>query len=490
MVFSSFTYLLLFLPVTFLAIHLASHFSRSCALITLVLCSLFFYASWEISYLPIILFSIACNYIFGRLIEAASKWRKLFFSIAVTINISLLFYYKYTDFFIHNINFIFSFSFAMTNITLPLAISFFTFQQIAWLFDKYNKINYSCTFTEYGCAVSYFPHLIAGPLVQYTEIIPQLTPHFGREQRYSNIAKGLFLIAFGLFKKIMIADTLAQFVSAGYSDLSSLHLIFSWCITLGYCMQIYYDFSGYCDIAMGSSYLFNIRLPENFQLPYASKNISYFWRRWHITLGNFFTKCLYIPLGGSRTGLLKTCRNLLFVMLISGLWHGAGYGFIIWGGLHGLALVCHRLWRECKIAIPIFWAWSITFLFITLAWVFFRAESLPDALVMFSALAGQNGIILPEWSSFLSNVFPSLTFENLWTHGLQGGNQRVFFICLLFATLWSIFGKEPLTIWEKFAPSLNKRQIVMSALLTSAIFFASFAKMLMVPYTEFIYFNF
>jgi D-alanyl-lipoteichoic acid acyltransferase DltB (MBOAT superfamily) len=233
----------------------------------------------------------------------------------------------------------------LDKIVLPLAISFFTFQQIAWLVDQYRADAPPSSFSEYACAVAFFPHLIAGPIVRYNDLIPQFQDGKSFSLDWDCVARGLFLIGCGVFKKIVIADTLSVYAVFGFDQAASLTLLQAWLSVLAYTMQIYFDFSGYCDIAIGAAYLLGIRLPDNFRSPYKAASVREFWQRWHMTLGGFLTRYLYIPLGGNRGGLSRTCINVMLVMTISGLWHGAGFGFILWGAAHGAVMVLQRLWN-------------------------------------------------------------------------------------------------------------------------------------------------
>lgn len=269
---------------------------------------------------------------------------------------------------------------------LPLAISFFTFQQIAFLVDTYKGETREYHFLNYALFISFFPQLIAGPIVHHQEMMPQFKRNENNQFDTANTVKGIFIFIIGLFKKVVIADTLAIWAIKGFDQATSLTFIEGWITSLSYTFQLYFDFSGYSDMAIGLALLFHIKLPVNFHSPYKALNIQDFWKRWHMTLGRFLTKYLYIPLGGNQKGRVHTYINLLIVFVISGLWHGAGWTFVFWGFLHGLAAVVHRIWRDMGYKMNKFLAWFLTFQFVNVAWIFFRAKSWDDAAKVFKAM--------------------------------------------------------------------------------------------------------
>jgi len=291
------------------------------------------------------------------------------------------------------------------HITLPLAISFFTFQQIAYLIDSYRKETKEYDFLNYALFVTFFPQLIAGPIVHHKEMMPQFASKWNLIKNYKNIALGIFIFSIGLFKKVVIADTFAQWSNHGFDVAKSLNLYEAWATSLSYTFQLYFDFSGYTDMAIGAALLFNIKIPINFNSPYKATSIQDFWRRWHITLSRFLRDYIYIPLGGNRKGKFKTYNNLMVTFLIGGIWHGAGWMFVIWGLLHGMALVIQKIWNEMGFKMHMFLAWFITFNFLNITWVFFRAKEWNDALKVLKGMFGQTGISITEQSNkFLGNI--------------------------------------------------------------------------------------
>ncbi|GHV04586.1 peptidoglycan O-acetyltransferase [Campylobacterota bacterium] len=297
----------------------------------------------------------------------------------------MLGYFKYTDFFLDNFNGIFGASVPLPHIVLPLAISFFTFQQIAFLVDTYRE-KASYDFITYALFVVFFPQLIAGPIVHHKEMMPQFVSKKNLIVNYRNIAAGVFIFTIGLFKKVVIADTLALSATHGFDVAITLTMIEAWATSLCYTFQLYYDFSGYCDMAIGAALLFNIKLPINFNSPYKAINIQDFWHRWHITLSRFLRDYLYIPLGGNRCSKTRLYINLFIVFLLGGIWHGAGWGFVIWGALHGVAIVVHRFWHDRGFKMNAILGWFITFNFVNIAWIFFRAKDMHSAMNVLSGM--------------------------------------------------------------------------------------------------------
>ncbi len=387
MVFASYEFLFKFLPTAIILYFIIGKlFTIKSQHLFLVLASLFFYGYFNISYLWIILISIIVNYSISNFIEENKSYRKSIFILGLVFNLGLLGYFKYYNFFIDNINMIFRGSILVPSILLPLGISFFTFQQISFLIDIYRGKSLKYDFLSYCLFVTFFPQLVAGPIVLPNEMLPQFHDKANGNLNYKNLNKGLYLLAIGLAKKIILADSIATFADVGFDTMTSLTMFEAWLTSLSYTMQLYFDFSGYCDIAMGVGLMFNIKLPQNFNSPYKSTNIRDFWRRWHITLGRFLTNYLYIPLGGSRAGEGKTLRNLLIIFIVSGIWHGAGWNFILWGLLHGIAIVIHRMWCNKGYSMNKFIGWILTFNLVNILWVFFRATTFNDAIKIITSM--------------------------------------------------------------------------------------------------------
>ncbi|MEA3512138.1 MAG: MBOAT family protein [Campylobacterota bacterium] len=420
MLFNSFEFIFMFLPLTFIVYFYLNHKRLTVASKGfLVFTSLVFYSWWNIIYLPLILSSMLFNYIIGNTLAQELKNKKRFSKKSILIfgiiaNISLLAYFKYADFFIENLNFMTNSSIDLLNLALPLAISFFTFQQIAYLVDSYRSETKEYDFLNYAVFVTFFPQLIAGPIVHHKEMMPQFELPKNKILNYNNIAAGLFIFSIGLFKKVVIADTFAIWATAGFDTATTLNFFEAWGTSLSYTFQLYFDFSGYTDMAVGLALLFNIKLPVNFNSPYKATNIQDFWRRWHITLSRFLRDYIYIPLGGSRVSSFRIYSNLMTTFIIGGLWHGAGWTFIFWGFLHGIALVIHRIWSSLGFKLHIWLAWFITFNFINISWVFFRAKEWDDAIKVLSAMFSFSSIgISKELASFINYINPLSQYQKV-----------------------------------------------------------------------------
>src|SRR3954452_20382460 len=386
MLFSSYAFLFQFLPAVALAFAAARRWSPRCGIWALAVASLIFYGAWKPVYLLVLLASIAFNFLLGLKMEDPQRRRALG-TLGVAINLAVLGYFKYTNFLLDSFGALTGAPLPFVNVVLPLGISFFTFQQIAYLVDVMRGAKVKRDLVSYTLFVSFFPHLIAGPLVHHAEMIPQFKR--ARSGRSAVLAaRGLAMFAAGLFKKVVIADNLAQFVPPVFAHLDAgggVSAQWPWLATLAYSLQIYFDFSGYSDMAIGLALLFGIRLPVNFRSPYKARSIIEFWRRWHITLSRFLRDYLYIPLGGNRFGESRRYQNLMVTMLLGGLWHGAAWNFVIWGGLHGFYLCINHLWhrwrgeRATTSAAARLASWAATFLAVVIAWVFFRAKTATGA---------------------------------------------------------------------------------------------------------------
>jgi len=384
MLFNSAEFLFLFLPAALLLYFLLGRLGSGVAISVLGLASLFFYAWWDVRFLPVLLASVLANYAIGRWIclQRAQAPRILFLGVA--FNLGLLGFYKYADFFLGSFNAVTGNELPLPGVILPLGISFFTFTQIAFLVDTARGKAEEPGFMKYLLFVTYFPHLIAGPILHHAQMMPQFGNADALRLRAESVSVGLTLLTIGLIKKVFLADHFATYATpvfvAGGADGATPTFHEAWVGALAYTLQLYFDFSGYCDIALGLSRLFNIDLPINFNSPYKSVSIIDFWRRWHMTLSTFLRDYLYIPLGGNRNGRLRRYINLVLTMLLGGLWHGANWTFVVWGALHGTLLVINHAWnavteRAPALRLPTPLAILLTFLVVVVAWVPFRAES-------------------------------------------------------------------------------------------------------------------
>jgi D-alanyl-lipoteichoic acid acyltransferase DltB (MBOAT superfamily) len=384
--FNSYEYLIYFLPIAALGYFAFGQRPRW-AVRWLVVASLFFYGWWTPAHLPLIAASIIGNFWIAHCIQRAPR-RGAWLAAGVTANLLLLGLFKYSDFLLRTLAQAGPVPLVQLDLALPLGISFFTFTQIAFLVDVSRHKATEPSFGNYALFVTFFPHLLAGPIIHHSEMMPQFSSTTNKRVAWENVAAGLFLLSIGLAKKVFLADPLVPLVSAGFDHPATIGMLQAWLSALAYTLQIYFDFSGYTDMALGAALIFNIRLPVNFDSPYRALDLREFWQRWHITLSRFLREYVYVPLGGNRAAEPRVLANLLLTFLLGGLWHGAAWTFIAWGALHGLGLCCRRLWHRSGHRLPRFAAWTITFLFVVVTWVFFRAHSLDDAAAIVQAMAG------------------------------------------------------------------------------------------------------
>lgn len=406
MLFNSYPFLLAYLPTTVLGFFLIGRMGKAAGAAWLAACSLFFYGWWDYRYLVLLIASICANYLVGSYItrHSATTKGRLALTIAVAANLALLGYYKYADFFLSSCNALLGTHWPILGIVLPIGISFFTFTQIAFLADAYAGKVTEYRFIYYALFVTYFPHLVAGPVLHHKEMMPQFDEDRNYRPHAANFAIGLTIFAIGLAKKVLIADNLAGYAAPAFAPGTTPTLFFAWGGALAYTFQLYFDFSGYSDMAIGLSRLFGVRLPLNFNSPYKARNIAEFWRCWHMTLSRFLRDYLYIPLGGNRHGTLRRQTNLLTTMALGGLWHGAGWNFVIWGGLHGGFLVINQAWQTLCRRFPFnipprlggFLGVALTFVCVVFAWVYFRAPDLATANRLVTGMLGGFGAALPE----------------------------------------------------------------------------------------------
>jgi D-alanyl-lipoteichoic acid acyltransferase DltB (MBOAT superfamily) len=485
MLFNSYAFIFLFLPITFfIYFYLNKIHLTEAGKGFLVFASLFFYSWWDIAYLPLILISILFNYVIGNQLSRYKKRKrccskKVLLTFGVIANLGLLGYFKYSDFFIENYNTVLDTDISLLHLALPLAISFYTFQQIAYLVDSYRSETREYDFLNYAVFVTFFPQLIAGPIVHHAEMMPQFANARNKIKNYHNIALGLFIFSMGLFKKVVIADTFAVWATNGFDIAEKLNMIEAWVTSLSYTFQLYFDFSGYTDMAIGIALLFNIKLPINFNSPYKATSIQDFWRRWHMTLSRFLKDYVYIPLGGNRKGEIRTYINLFATFLLGGIWHGAGWTFVFWGALHGLALMIHRAWHNLGMKLPTLLAWFITFNFLNIAWVFFRAKEWDDALkVLHGMFFGT--LILPEFLESKLTYLGKYGIEfGRWIHGVEGDKLTILWLFSGFVLVLAF--KNSMQLRNSFKPNIIH-------MISTILFFLSI--FLLYRKSEFIYFNF
>lgn len=481
MLFSTYIFIFIFLPIVLIVYFGLSHFaSQKVQHLFLIASSLFFYGYAHINYVFLIMTAVIVNYSASCAIQKISKpsFRKTTFIITLLFNIGLLGYYKYTDFFIENINVIFDTSFTLKRIILPVGISFFTFQQIAYLISIWKREEKVPSFLDYTLFITFFPQLVAGPIVFSKEVMYQYQDDKNRFFNLSNFNKGLFIFVIGLFKKCVIADSLNIFVNNGYDSHYFAFLNFgqAWIVALSYTLQIFFDFSGYSDMVIGLAKMMNINLPVNFYSPYKSVSITEFWKRWHITLGRSLAVLVYFPLGGNKKGLTRTCFNILIVFLVSGIWHGAAWTFIIWGLMHGIVRVFEKLFDKYLIRIPSFIRIFITFIFINITWVLFRAPNLNDACEMLHKM------FYPDNFNFQLKTIGLLAIDGILNYpDILSTLYILLFLFVLFAVIF-LYKKNSIDLYNEFKPSVAR------ALIIALLFSVSVVHLSRI--SPFIYFNF
>ena len=503
MLFNSYFFLLFFLPIAVAGYYILKYFKQDAASkVFLIAVSLWFCGYYNMTYVYVICGSMAFNYIFHRILLKTERvvWRKVLLFISVTTDVGLLFYFKYYDFFVENINKVFQSNFDIKVIILPLGISFFTFQQISFLVDTYRKELEQESILDYCLFVTFFPKLVEGPIAAHKDLIPQFqnmkNNSFDKEMFY----KGIILFVCGLAKKVLIADTISGAVDWGYTYSGVLNSVNVIVIFLLYTLQLYFDFSGYCDMARGLGYFFGIRIPLNFLSPYKSKNIVDFWKTWHITLGRFFVKYIYIPLGGNRKGQIRTIVNIMIVFLVSGFWHGASWTFIFWGFLQGIMNSLVRIWHGVKQKLKIPSAKTSTgrtigsaisiflnFCFVVLTMGIFRAQSMEQIKQLFGTLTDFHFTpVFKEITDFLTLTELEYIIK-LIPHGSAFLSSAFGGVCLAYAfffvVMYIVFGCKNLYEMEKNMKPGFIRTTSMAVLFIWSIMSLS-------QVSSFLYFNF
>lgn len=512
MLFNSFEFVLGFLPICLGGFLLLARLDRplaACAWVAVG--SVLFYGYWAPEYLLLLGISVAGNYRFGMLImraviDGSRRRSHRLLVAAIVCNLGALAYFKYANFFVDNLNVALGLHWSFARVVLPIGISFFTFTQIAYLVDTHQGKVRETNPIHYLLFVTYFPHLIAGPILHHAEMMPQFRDHATFRFNRENFLSGTVVFLIGLFKKVVLADGIQPYVSPVFDAPlgQALTGVEAWGGALAYTLQLYFDFSGYSDMAIGLSRMFNIELPLNFDSPYKARNIAEFWRRWHMTLSRFLRDYLYIPLGGNRHGMPRRYLNLMTTMLLGGLWHGAGWSFVIWGGLHGAYLAGHQAWIALRARIG--WSWKcpkalstifnvlLTFLVVVVAWVFFRAKDLPSAIRVLKAMFDVSGFVLPLDTivpAWLTVNFPNAPRSTLIAFG---GGRQIGWIAALMLVVWIAPNTQQAMAWirARNCPVILRRPEVVWATFGATIFWI--ALLLMINETrgvsEFIYFNF
>lgn len=506
MLFNSPEFLFLFLPTVFtfymvIPVLCRTSFSRANSqdlqIKFLFLASLLFYGYWRWQYLPLLLLSIGTNY--GLSVWMAGhprqRTRKFILMAGIAFNLGLLAYFKYANFFISNIQHLITTNYNFDAIILPIGISFFTFQQIAYLVDRYRQQVGVGSLWRYGLFVTFFPQLIAGPIVHHAQMMPQFDKPFEKDV-WRNLALGSTIFIIGLFKKIAIADSIAQLASPVFVAVQQgldPTFITAWLGAIGYTMQIYFDFSGYSDMAIGLGLLFGIRLPSNFNSPYKASSIIDFWQRWHMTLSRFLRDYLYIPLGGNRRGLRRKMINVLLTMALGGLWHGAAWNFVLWGILHGLYIVFNNFWRKTAfVRIPSALGWAFTFIAVVIAWVPFRAADFDTTIRLYQGMVGLNGVSLPTFALPILQVLGEGVAQSFSYNGLGPINLWIATITLPMAIIVSLMMPNSLE-WTRVQSTDTVSRLYWRPSAMTASYIALLLSIVLLKFndvSEFLYFQF
>ena len=390
MYFNSYVFILAFLPITVLGYYLINKTKKyQLGHMWLLGASLIFAGYLNVYYVVITTVSVLIGYLFILLVtkqSSARRNKKIYVTAGIVVHVGILLYFKYSNFFIENVNEIFDKEIPFLELLLPLGISFYTFQQIAYLVDCYRDNSVKCGFGEYFLYIMYFPKFLQGPILLHEDMLPALHQEENKKFSWEHFSKGLYAFALGLGKKVLLADKIALIVDAGYNNIAELNAPSALLVIIGYSLQLYFDFSGYCDMAMGVGEMLQIPVPVNFDSPYKAVKVTDIWARWHMTLTRFFTKYIYIPLGGNRKGNLRMYANTFIVFFVSGFWHGAAWTFVVWGIMHGIAMVISKLLKQCRIVLPKVLGWLLTFSFWIMSFAVFRAPSLATAKELFSRL--------------------------------------------------------------------------------------------------------
>lgn len=478
MVFSSYTFLLAFLPIVLIVYFgMAKFVNRTIQHTFLILASLIFYAYADVNYVWIILASVLVNFLCAKSMAPMQNGigRRMIFATSILFNVGLLGYFKYYNFFLENVNIVFDTHFTLKYIILPIGISFFTFQQIAYQISIWKREETVPRFLDYALFITFFPQLVAGPIVFYQDVMHQYQDDKNRFFNAENFSKGIFIFCIGLFKKAVLADSISSIVDTAYSyELHSLTFGGAWVTSLAYTMQIFFDFSGYSDMAIGLGKMMNINIPVNFYSPYKSKSITEFWQRWHMTLGRSLAVLVYFPLGGNRKGYMRTCFNLFIVFLVSGIWHGAAWTFILWGVLHGVVRIFEKIFDKQLPKIPSLIRIFFTFMFVNAAWVLFRSESITQAFTLLQKM------FIPDDFSF--SGIGRLATDGVLTY--PDPVQAAYVIALITVASIIAFAapKNSIALYNDFKPKA-KYAICTAILLCISIVHMSKAG-------AFIYFNF
>lgn len=497
MLFNSYIFIFAFLPITLFGYFSINRLGKfDLAKLFLCVMSLVFYGYFNPAYLIIILISLFINYLISYALESKKALRKIYLIAGIVFNLGVLAYYKYYDFFVDNINNICKTTFSLKHIILPLGISFFTFQQLSFVIDRYKKTASHYKLIDYISFITFFPQLVAGPIVLHSELVPQFQDENVKQFDKESLADGICIFTVGLAMKVLIADNLGSLVDFSFGNIEALDSFAAFIAAVAFALELYFDFAGYSNMAIGIGKMFRIELPDNFNRPFHCSNNKDTWKCWHITLGRFFRQYVYFPLGGSRKGLIMTLVNTMIVFTLSGLWHGADWTFVLWGVMHGLGICINVLWNKFieKIRVSLkFLTWRITkiiaitgnFLFFSLSMVFFRSDNIADAVAYFKRLFG--GINYYYIRVIATSIDYTELYPVMKALEMKIGNNinYVYLILLALLLLFSIFLSQIKPYRERL---LNREKNGKYAFLISLLFawcIVSFSGV-----SQFLYFNF
>lgn len=484
MLFNSYVFIFAFLPVALIGHFTLNHLKQvTLAKAWLIAASFYFYSYWNINNLPLLLTSIGVNFLIARFMQRGTQGisKKNLLRLGLIFNLGLLGFFKYANFTILNINWLLELKLNPIVAFLPLGISFFTLQQVAYLVDSYEGMTEEKSLLDYALFVSFFPQLISGPIVRYGQLMPQIEDQSNKRFNPNQFSLGIFIFCLGLAKKVLISESFSGWARPGFDEMPSLDLLAAWKTSLSYTFQLYFDFSGYTDMAIGVGHMFNLKLPQNFNSPYRSRSIIEFWTRWHMTLSQFINTYIFTPLVRSmpKINFRNTMIATFLAMFIAGIWHGAGWTFVVYGAIHGLALVVNHKWKKKKKKLPAWLAWFITFNFVNVSFVFFRAKNMQDAFKVLRGMVGLDGVVVPKIGIKSVGALKDFGFKM----GTYLYPQDYLLIGMMLASFYvALKMKNSLELEKEFKP------VTQVAILCGVIFALSLFGMNKI--TEFIYFNF
>lgn len=470
MLFNSYAFIFTFLPIALLGYYTLNHLKQiTLGKMWLVLASLYFYSYFTYKNLPLLIGSILVNYVIGHFLHKNISGKQMLFRLGLIFNIGLLCFFKYAGLV------------GFGAIALPLGLSFFTLQQIGFLVDSYEGLAEEKSFLDYTVFVSFFPQLISGPIVHYNLLMPQIQNQDNKRFHLDQFSLGIFIFCIGLVKKVLISEAFAGWARPGFDEISSLDLLLAWKTSLSYTFQLYFDFSGYTDMAIGIGHMFNVKLPHNFNSPFKSKSVIEFWSRWHMTLSQFINTYIFTPLVRAmpKINFQNTMIATFIAMFIAGVWHGAGWTFVVYGALHGAALVVNHIRKKKKKKFPGWFAWFLTFNFINISFVIFRAKTLPDAWKVLKGMAGFSGVVLPKVG--IKSVGALKEFG--WKMGSYLYPDDYVMILMMIGAFWAIHKLQNSSELEKNFKPQTKVAIACGVAFALCLFGMN-------RITEFIYFNF